>query len=64
LKSFKDLNPRYAGINFKASRDDEVLGESLLKMELQLMVKGHKFGVLLVKDKQKADDQYFQNRSI
>lgn len=47
---------------FRPVREDELSG-ALLKMEAQLMVKGHKFGILYALAHQSSEEEFFQNCS-
>eukprot|EP01126_Amoeba_proteus_P050474 TRINITY_DN5965_c0_g1_i6.p1 TRINITY_DN5965_c0_g1~~TRINITY_DN5965_c0_g1_i6.p1 ORF type:complete len:431 (+),score=86.44 TRINITY_DN5965_c0_g1_i6:331-1623(+) len=61
LKVFKETYPEYAGTSFKFHRSPD-LESQLLALELRLMVKGYKFGLLYALSHQTTEDEFFQNQ--
>jgi RAP1 GTPase activating protein 1 len=63
LKNLKEEFPEFAGITFKQVKGQEVKDE-LLTIEMRLMVKGFKFGVLCAREGQTSENQFFDNREV
>eukprot|EP01127_Copromyxa_protea_P023785 TRINITY_DN907_c0_g1_i5.p1 TRINITY_DN907_c0_g1~~TRINITY_DN907_c0_g1_i5.p1 ORF type:complete len:684 (+),score=148.76 TRINITY_DN907_c0_g1_i5:329-2380(+) len=60
LKYLKDHYPEYSGIQFKIHKNVN-LNEELLKVEMRLMVKGYKFGILYATKNNKTEDDFYLN---
>ncbi len=60
LKTLKEHHPEYSGISFKQIKSDDIKDE-LLTVEMRLMVKGYKFGVLYARPNQHTENEFFNN---
>jgi RAP1 GTPase activating protein 1 len=60
VKLLKDEYPEYSGITFKQIKNED-MEQELLNMELRLMVKGYKYGILYAKEGQVEEEKMFCN---
>jgi len=63
LKTLKDMMPELAGTSWKNTRDPDI-SESIVALEMKLIVKGYKFGLLYACPDQKSESEFFQNRKV
>eukprot|EP01127_Copromyxa_protea_P023514 TRINITY_DN882_c0_g1_i1.p1 TRINITY_DN882_c0_g1~~TRINITY_DN882_c0_g1_i1.p1 ORF type:complete len:1382 (-),score=285.85 TRINITY_DN882_c0_g1_i1:107-4252(-) len=63
LKSFKETHPEFSGISYKMNRTSELEAE-LVALEMRLMVKGYKFGILYCDKGQRKENDFFQNQKV
>lgn len=53
--------PQFAGVPFKMLAKTNEVSDSLVEIEMKLMVKGYKFGLLYMREGQKTEEEYFMN---